>query len=500
MRILVTGATGYIGRLLVPRLLAAGHDVRALARDPERAGPKLPPEVAIVQGDVLEPQTLAPACAGIEAAYYLVHSMEGDDFSFEQRDRKAAESFGAAAKAAGVKRIIYLGGLGDERTRLSPHLRSRQEVGAILAASGAPTIEFRAAIIIGAGGSSFEMLRELTERLPVMICPRWVTSPIQPIAVDDVLSYLVRALDAPVKGSRVFEIGGPDVMTYQEMMQRFARIRKTRRLIFRVPVLTPRLSSYWVDIVTSVPAAVARPLIEGLKSAVVVRDPSAQQALPLPLTSFEDAVRQALAQNRPGRQERPLVWVARVPARLRDVLRDRLWPAVLSDSRAAPSRAKPELLYGEVIRIGGPNGWYYLDSAWRLRGALDRLLGGPGLDRRTPYPETPNAGDKRDFWRVLEAQPGRRLRMEAGMLLPGSAELEWTVAPRSRAGSVLYQTARFRPRGVLGRLYWYALLPAHHLIFRGMARAIAERANLRLESARTEPGNGRVQTATAPLR
>jgi uncharacterized protein YbjT (DUF2867 family) len=476
VEILVAGATGYIGRRLVPALLAAGHRVRALARAPERAAATLPPGVRIVPGDVLRPETLEAALAGVEAAYYLVHSMEGDEFSFEERDRRAARNFGAAAAAAGVQRIIYLGGLGNERTRLSAHLRSRQEVGAILAASGVPVTEFRAAVIIGAGGASFEMLRELTERLPVMVCPRWVTSPIQPIALADVLAYLVRCLDVPATAGRVLEIGGPEVMTYQQMMQRFARLRGTRRLIVRVPVLTPRLSSYWVDIVTSVPAAVARPLIEGLRSPVVVRDPSARELLPLPLTSFDDAVRVALAESRPGRRELPLVWVGRVPGRLRDVLRDRVWPPVLSDSRALPVAAPPAAVYREFTRIGGRNGWYYLDWAWRLRGGLDRLAGGPGLDRLTPYPEALSPGDRRDFWHVLEVDAGRRLRMRALMRLPGVAELEWSVAPRLGGRSTLYQTARFRPRGPLGRVYWYGLYPMHMLIFRGMAETIARRA------------------------
>ena len=476
MKILVAGATGYIGRQLVPRLLQEGHQVRALARDPGRAAGVLPKAVEIIPGDLLQPGTAAPAFTGIESAYYLVHSMEGDEFSFEERDRQAAREFGAAAAAASVSRIIYLGGLGDERSRLSAHLRSRQQVGEILAASGVPVTELRAAIIIGAGSASFEMLRELTERLPVMICPRWVVSPIQPIAVADVLAYLTRCLTVPETADRVLEIGGPEVMTYQVMMQRFARLRHLRRLVVRVPVLTPRLSSYWVDIVTSVPAAVARPLIEGLRSAVVVRDPAARALVPVPLTAFDDAVRAALGEERPGRVERPLVWLRRIPDRLRRLARDRFWPPVLTDRGVVRTSASPTAVYGQLVRIGGRNGWFYLNWAWRIRGGLDRLLGGPGLDHATALPVDIKAGDRRDFWEVLEAEPGVRLRLRALMRVPGQAELEWVIAPGERGGSVLYQTARFRPTGLAGRLYWYGLLPAHLLIFRGMADAILQRA------------------------
>lgn len=476
MQILVAGATGYIGRQLIPSLLAAGHTVKALARDPHRARRQLPLSVAIVGGDVLVPATLAPALAGIEVAYYLVHSMEAGDFSFEERDRAAARTFGQAAQAAGVGRIVYLGGLGDPRRNLSAHLRSRQEVGVVLADAGVPVTEFRAGIIIGAGSASFEMLRELTERLPVMICPRWVTSPIQPIAVADVLSYLVACLEVPATSGRVLELGGPEVMTYQAMMERFARLRGLRRFILRVPVLTPRLSSYWVDLVTSIPAAVARPLVEGLRSAVVVRDPAVRTLLPLPLTPFDTAVRAALADTRPGLREPALLWVRRLLPRLLALAQDRVWPQVLTDRRVQPSTAPPAALYGELARVGGANGWYFLDALWRLRGAVDVLLGGPGVDRRRQLPTTIVVGARRDFWQVVEAEPGRHVRLRALMRVPGAAELEWNITPGERAGSVLHQTARFCPRGVAGRLYWYVLLPAHRVIFHGLARAIATRA------------------------
>ena len=497
MQLLVAGATGYIGRHLIPRLLAAGHDVRALVRDPAHARARLPAGVEIVAGDVLAPETLAPPLAGVELAYYLVHSMEAGDYSFEERDRAAARNFGQAAKAARVSRIIYLSGLGDSRGHLSAHLRSRQEVGAVLASSGVPVTEFRAGIIIGAGSTSFEMLRELTERLPVMICPRWVTSPIQPIAADDVFTYLVACLQKPETSGRVLEIGGPEVMTYQEMMERFARVRGLRRLIIRVPVLTPRLSSYWVDLVTSVPAEVARPLVEGLRSAVVVRDTSARRVLPFDLTPFDTAVRAALADARPGPKEPPLLWTRRIPLRLAGLAQDRLWPSTLTDQRVQPAAASPAVVYGQLARLGGPNGWYFLDALWRVRGALDAWLGGPGLDRRTPLPDLIEIGARRDFWRVLEAEPGRRLRLQALMRVPGQAELEWMITPRERGKSLLYQTARFRPSGLAGRLYWYGLLPAHLSIFRGLVRAIARQAALPERRDRLSKGGAAASSAIA---
>jgi len=478
MEILVAGATGYIGTRLVAHLLQAGHHVRVLARDPARAAAVLPSGVEIVSGDVLVPATLASALKGIAVAYYLVHSMEQDEFSFEERDRQAARNFADAAAAAGVQRLVYLGGLGESGARLSPHLRSRQEVGAILASAGVPVTEFRAGIILGAGSAPFEMLRELTERLPVMICPRWVTSLIQPIAIADVLRYLVDCLGEPATVGQVLEIGGPEVMTYQEMMQRFARLRGLHRLIIRVPVLTPRLSSYWVDVVTAVPAVVARPLIEGLRSAVVVVDPRVQQLLPIARTPFDVAVRAALRESRPGAKEPPFRWVGRLPSRLRVLARDRLWPAVLTDRRVVMGSASAEAVYAEIMGIGGPNGWYFMNWAWRLRGILDGWCGGPGLDRQTPLPDELRVGARRDFWQVLEVEPGRRVRLGALMRLPGQAELEWVVAPRPD-GSAVYQTARFQPAGFLGRLYWYSLLPVHGWIFRGMAHAIMLRAGER---------------------
>lgn len=473
MEIFVAGATGYIGRRLVPGLLAAGHHVRALVRDPARAAGQLPPECALVPGDVLEPDSLTAALAGVEVAYYLVHLMGSGEFGFEERDRTAAANFATAADAAGVRRIIYLGGLGQGDGLLSSHLRSRQEVGAVLARSGVPTTELRAAIIVGAGSASFQMMRDLVERLPVMVCPRWVTTRCQPIAVDDVITYLVRCLDVPATAGRVLEIGGPEVLSYQTMMRRLARILGLRRWIIRVPVLTPRLSSYWVHLVTTVPTDVARPLIEGLRSEVIVRNPAADALLPMCHTPFGMAVQRALEEERERPAEPVRQWLYRLPGRLGQLLRDWLAPPVLRDQRTRACAAPAAALFATATAIGGPAGWYAFDWAWQLRGAVDRLLGGPGLDRTTLSVLAP--GGRLDFWRVLEVDAPLRLRLEALMKLPGRAELEFVVLPRA-GGSLLVQTARFAPRGPAGYLYWYGLYPVHGLVFRGMAAAIARRA------------------------
>jgi uncharacterized protein YbjT (DUF2867 family) len=473
MEILVAGATGYIGRHLVPRLLASGHRVRALVRDPARAVSDLPPDCALVPGDVLDPATLTAALAGVEVAYYLVHLMSSGEFGFEERDRSAAANFAAAARAAGVRRVIYLGALGQGDGLLSGHLRSRQEVGALLARGGVPTTELRAAIIVGAGSASFQMMRDLVERLPLMICPRWVTTRCQPIAIDDVIAYLVGCLGAPATVGRVLEIGGPEVLTYQAMMRALAQILGLRRWIVRVPVLTPRLSSYWVHLITAVPTDVARPLIEGLRSEVIVRDPAVARLLPFPRTPFATAVRRALDEERERPVEPTAAWLRRLPGRLGQLLSAWLAPPVLRDERARACAATPAVLFATATAIGGREGWYAFDWAWRLRGRIDRLLGGPGLDPTGPRLLTP--GGRLDFWRVLEVDVPRRLRLEARMKLPGHAELEFVVLPRGD-GSVLVQTARLAPRGRSGYLYWYGLYPIHALVFRGMLAAIVRRA------------------------
>ena len=474
MKVFVAGATGFVGSHLLPVLLAQRHQVRCLARDPERAHSRLPAEAQIVAGDVHDASSLADALRGMDAAYYLVHSMEGGTFDFEERDRDAARQFAREAARASIKRIVFLGGLGDEAAQLSAHLRSRQEVGTLLRAGPTPVTEFRAGLIIGRGSASYVMLQQLVERLPVMITPRWVGTRTQPIAISDVTRYLVEALNEESDVDAIYEIGGPEVMTYRSMMMRYARARGLRRIMFPIPVLTPRLSSYWVDVITDVSAALARPLIEGLRSEMILRSDTAARKFGPPQIGFEQAIMMA-DRARGSRPEAPLVWLTRLPHHLAAFARRRLLPPVLSDEQVRRSHAKGAALWKSAVAIGGRRGYPMLDPLWQARGWLDRLLGGPGLNRSGSHAGDVQVGDRLDFWEVTELDAGHRLRMRALMKVPGEAELEMAVH-EDHDESVLVQTARFIPRGVLGRIYWWTLYPIHLLIFSGMASRIARRA------------------------
>jgi uncharacterized protein YbjT (DUF2867 family) len=475
--ILVTGATGYIGGRLVPRLLALGYPVRTLVRDPDRLqGRPWQDEVETVAGDVLEPETLAPAMAGVRVAYYLIHSMgAGEDF--HERDLRAATSFAAAASAAGVQRIIYLGGLAETSADLSAHLRSRQQTGDALRSAGVPVTEFRASVIVGSGSLSFEMIRYLTERVPVMISPRWVYTRTQPVAIGDVLDYLTAALAAPGSSGRIVEIGGADVVAYGEMMMTYAAVRGLKRWMVPVPVLTPRLSSYWVDLVTPIPAAIARPLIEGLRNEAVVRDPLAGELFPqIAPTGYRTAVERALARLQASDVETS--WSDALSTSQGDVP-----PLILADEegmirehRQRLVNASPADVYQIFSGLGGQRGWLYLNLAWALRGFLDRLVGGAGLRRGRRHSDQLRAGDALDFWRVEAVEPGRLLRLRAEMKVPGEAWLQFEVAPHEGDQTLLSQTAFFAPKGLFGLLYWYALYPVHALIFSGLVDRIARRA------------------------
>lgn len=477
--ILVTGATGYIGGRLIPRLVAAGHPVRALARDPRRIPAALrelrgPGDVSVepVAGDVLLPDTLDRALAGVTVAYYLVHSMTtaaGDGFA--ERDRAAARNFAAACARAGVRRIIYLGALGQEGPGLSAHLASRQETGAALRAGPVPVTELRAAIIVGAGSASFEIIRDLARKLPVMICPRWVRSRCEPIAIEQVLGYLVGVLDEPRTVGGVFEIGGGDVLTYADMMRQCAAAMGRRIRIIGVPVLTPALSAYWLNLVTTVPMNLARPLVEGLRNDVVTTDRRIRDLIPVPAMTYAAMVRRALDEDAAGPPASRWTTALTAPPR-------RPVPpgaAELRDERIVHATVPPDRLFAAVARVGGDTGWYFADALWRLRGRLDRLVGGVGMRRGRPHPTRVATGDPIDFWRVEDIEPGRLLHLRAEMRLPGEARLEFTVAPAA-GGAVLVQRARFRPSGVWGSVYWYGLYPAHVLIFGGMARGIVRAA------------------------
>ena len=474
--ILVTGATGYVGGRLVPKLLDAGRRVRVLVRDPRRLeGRGWAEHVDVVAGDVLRPETLAASLAGVDVAYYLVHSMAKGE-GFHERDLVAARAFASAALAAGVSRLIYLGGLGDPAADLSRHLRSRQETGEALREAGVPVTEFRAAVVVGSGSISFEMIRYLTERVPVMVCPQWVYTRVQPIAVDDLLRYLVSALDVPESAGRVVEVGGTDVLTYGEMMLGYARARGLRRRLQPVPVLTPKLSSYWVHLVTPIPSTMARPLIEGLRNETIVREQGAHDLFPaIHPVDYETAVCAAVASLDTGEVETS--WADALVTSEGDVQ-----PRVLTtkegkliERRQALVAATPAETFAVLQTIGGRRGYRAWDWAWELRGAADRLVGGVGLRRGRRDPDEVRVGDALDFWRVEAVEPDRLLRLRAEMKVPGAAWLQVETLPRD-GGTLLVQTAYFAPRGVPGLAYWYALLPVHSRIFSGMIAALAAEA------------------------
>nr|MDT0662887.1 SDR family oxidoreductase [Micromonospora sp. DSM 115978] len=501
MKCLVTGATGYIGGRLAPRLLAAGHEVRCLSRttgklrDVPWAG-----QVEIAEGDLSKPATLTPALAGIDVAYYLVHAL--GQAGFEAADRQAAENFAAAAHAAGVHRIVYLGGPEPPADDPAPsaHLRSRAEVARILLASGVPTVVLRAPVIIGSGSASFEMLRYLTERLPAMVTPRWVRNRIQPIAIRDVLHYLIGAVDLPPEVNRGFDIAGPEVLTFENMMQRYAAVAGLRRrLILPVRPLTPGLSSYWVGFVTPVPNAIARPLVESLIHEAIAHEHDIAGYLDDPPggpTGFDDAVKLALSKIRHGEVETRWSNATWPGAPSEPLPSDPDWSggSIYTDSQELPVAAPADTLWRVVEGVGGENGWYSFPLAWSVRGWLDRTVGGVGLRRGRRDPHKLQVGEALDFWRVEEIVPGELLRLRAEMRLPGLAWLEMRVRPDGPDHSRYVQRAIFLPRGLAGHAYWTAISPFHTLIFGGMARNIARQAE------RPEQPAGAVSRGSRPAR
>jgi len=481
MRCLVLGATGYIGGRLVPELLAAGHEVRVMARTPSKlADYPWRDRVEVVAGDVTSPDDVAAAFQGQQVAYYLVHSLVRRDFT--EIDRRAAEIVAAAAHEAGAERVVYLGGIVPDGDDLSAHLASRAEVGRILLASGVPTIALQAAVILGSGSASFEMLRYLTERLPMMITPRWVDRRVQPIAVRDVLYYLVHAATLPPTVSGAYDIGGPDVLTYQDMMQRYAATAGLpRRWILPVPVLTPWLSAQWVNLVTPVPRAIAVPLIESLVHDVVCHDHAIAAIIPDPpdgLTPYDRAVSLALARVRLA--DVPTRWSdAATPSAPSEPLpSDPDWSGgtVYEDVREQACTAPPEVLWDVIEAIGGERGWYSFPLAWSVRGWMDRLAGGVGLRRGRRDPHRLRPGEALDWWRVEDVRRGDVLRLRAEMKVPGYGWLELRVRPGENGGSVYSQRALFKPRGLAGQLYWWSVAPFHAIVFGGMARNISRTA------------------------
>ncbi len=473
MHVLVTGATGYIGGRLVPMLLEAGHTVRCVVRDPARLGDRFA-GVEVVPGDVFDSASLRVALDGIDVAYYLVHSMSDDRRDFTRSDRIAAERFGAAAKAAGISRIVFLGGLGVEEANLSRHLRSRHEVGNLLRASGVPVIEFRAAIIVGSGSVSFEMIRYLTERLPIMVAPRWVSTRCQPIGIRDVIAYLVAALNLPDGTGHIFEIGGSDVLSYREMMLHYAAVRGLARTLLVVPFFTPRLSSYWVHLVTPIPASIARALIDGLHNEVIVHNDEARRVFPTIVpVGYDEALQRAL--NRYLTTGPQTTWFDAFDVKTLPGEFAGLKQGMLIDRRERSTDVAPSLVFRVFSSLGGQRGWLYADRLWYLRGVLDRLVGGIGIRRGRRSATELRVGDAVDFWRVEAYRPYELLRLRAEMKLPGLAWLQFESLPREGGGTTLRQTAFFEPRGIFGYLYWFSVSPFHALIFGNMAeRIIAE--------------------------
>jgi uncharacterized protein YbjT (DUF2867 family) len=472
MRCVVFGATGYIGGRLVPQLLAAGHDVRAVARDPRKLA-EVPwsGQAEIVRGDVTDPASVAAAVRGQDVVYYLVHSLHQRDFV--DIDRRAAQVVAEAARAAVIGRIVYLGGIAPSDEALSPHLASRAEVADILLASGVPTAVLRAAVIIGSGSASFEMLRYLTERLPALVTPQWVHNRIQPIAIRDVLHYLTHAAALPADANRGFDIGGPDVLTYLAMMRRYAVVaRLPRRVVVPVPVLSPWLSAQWVNLVTPVPRSIAVPLIESLVHEVVCREHDIVKYIadPQPV-HVERAIELALAKIRDS--DVPTRWSdASTPA---DPLpTDPAWSggSIYTDIRERHTGADPETLWQVIESIGGEHGWYSFPLAWSVRGWIDRLAGGAGLRRGRRDPRRLHVGEALDWWRVEHLERPRVLRLRAEMLVPGRAWLELAVTTDPRGGSIYRQRAIFEPHGLAGHLYWKSVAPFHGIVFGGMARNI----------------------------
>lgn len=490
-RILVTGASGYIGGRLVPRLLAAGYRVRCLVRSPEKLADRpwaQDPRVEIFSGDLEDRRSTLRAARGCCVAYYLVHSMLAAGKSYADADLRIARRFSQVAESAGLWRIIYLGGLGETGDGLSEHLNSRRNVEAELGKGSVPVTVLRAAMIIGSGSASFEILCYLVERLPLMVTPHWVQTRCQPIAVDDVLHYLSACLQNPDTKSRTIDIGGPDVLTYLDIIQLTAELRGLPpRLIVPVPILTPRLSSLWIHLVTPISARIARPLAEGLRNEVVCRNDLAAELMPHATMSLRDSIRSAMSEEGSDRIETRWSDAGVVPG-------DPDWAggSVFTDPRSTAVQAPAAAVYRAVCRVGGGHGWYAAGWLWRLRGAMDKLIGGPGLRRGRRAAEQVSYGEALDFWRVTAVVPDRKLELRAEMKLPGLATLTFEVDPDPDLPGrcQLKQTARFKPKGLLGLVYWYACLPLHGIVFRGMLQGIKR-------SAESDAGPSRTHKAPA---
>jgi uncharacterized protein YbjT (DUF2867 family) len=474
-RIVVTGATGYIGGRLVPRLLEAGYMVRCLVRSPRKLQDRSWADharVEIAKADLEDVEALAKNLEDCGAAYFLVHSMTSAGAEYAERDRKLAEIFGRAAKRSGVERIIYLGGLGEIGEGLSEHLSSRREVEKALGSAGVPVTVLRAAMIVGSGSASFEILRYLVQRLPVMITPKWVRTPCQPIAVRNVMAYLIGVLENPETTGRVFDIGGPEVLSYLEIMRIMAEeLQLSRRLVIPVPVLTPRLSSYWIHLVTPLGHDIAKPLAEGLKNPVVCRNDSITRIIPQQLLSVREAIVAARSRIADDRVETNWSMAGTIAG-------DPDWAGgtMFRDVREIEIQAPAWAVFRAVSLLGGEHGWYSAAWLWRIRGWMDRVVGGPGLRRGRLHPDTLAYGEALDFWRVVGIEHNRSLKLRAEMKVPGQAVLEFCIEGIGEGVCSLRQLALFQPRGLFGILYWYGVMPFHHFVFGGMLRGIGKKA------------------------
>lgn len=468
--ILLTGATGYVGGRLLPLLLAAGYRVRCMARHPERLAHLAHPNLEVIEADLCNFAALAGAFCRVDVAYYLAHSL-GSAIDFESREQECAVNFARASRESGVKRIIYLGGLGSGDA-LSPHLRARHRVGQILKMSEIQTIEFRASIIIGSGSLSFEMVRALVDRLPVMITPRWVSAKAQPIGIEDVLDYLLDAIEVELDASRVFEIGGPDVVAYLDIMREYSKHQGLRRLMIPIPLLTPYLSSLWLGLITPLYARVGRKLIDSIRSDTLVLDDSASKAFLCKPRGLVEAIDRAIRNEDEEFAQTRWSDAYSAGGEIRQQSGVRLGTRLI-DSRSVTVKCNTQQAFAPLLSIGGEGGWYYADWAWQIRGFIDLLIGGVGVRRGHSHPERIVVGDPIDFWRVEAVEANKLLRLRAEMKLPGRAWLQFEIDDIGNGVSKIQQTAIFDPLGLFGLLYWYGLYPIHLLIFGGMLRGIA---------------------------
>lgn len=480
--ILVIGATGYVGGRLTPRLLEAGYRVRVIGRSMDKMACRAwsnHPQAELVQADVLDQESLEQAAQGCRIAYYLVHSMTAGKDGFAQTDRLAAQNMVKAAASSGLDRIIYLGGLGQDQSDLSNYLRSRIEVARILQSGRVPVTFLRAAVILGVGSASFEILRYLVDRLPVMITPKWVRTMCQPIAIGNVLNYLEGCLEKPATVGQTYDLGGPDILSYQQLMEIYAQqAGLKRRWIVPVPFLSPRLSSYWVHLVTPVPSYLARPLIEGLKNPMVCQENRIRSVIPQNLSSCKETI--SLALSKISQHQVETCWsdagCPYVPEWVGCGDEPYAGGTVLKCGYRAVLKATSEDLWTPIRNIGGQTGWYSANILWVMRGLMDRLMGGIGLERGRRHPEEIRVGDALDFWRVLEVEKPYKLRLVAEMRMPGEAILEFSITPFGEEQTEIKQLASFLPRGLFGILYWYSLYPIHQGLFKGMLRGIAKSA------------------------